>query len=81
MRGQSRAGKSTSTTHSTPAQDTDLETFYRRLSRRNDCLERQVSFASLKHPELSSNLTLIAEDYKDTESEEYFGLSDTSLSS
>ncbi|KAI3946904.1 hypothetical protein MKW98_003467 [Papaver atlanticum] len=80
MRGQSHAGTTTSASPSTPMQDTDLETFYRRLCRRNDCLEHQVSFASLKYPELATELTLIAEDYKDTKSEEYFGLSDTSSS-
>ncbi|KAI3934143.1 hypothetical protein MKW98_027353 [Papaver atlanticum] len=81
MRGQSHTGTTTSAAPNTPMQDNDLETFYRRLCRRNDCLERQVSFISLRHPELATELTLIAEDYKDTESEEDFGLSDTSSSS
>lgn len=81
MRGQSRAGPSTSAAHSTPMQDTDLETYYGRLSRRNECLERQVSLASLKNPEIVSHLSQIAEDYKDTESDEDFDLSDTSSSS
>ncbi|KAI3927924.1 hypothetical protein MKW98_023525 [Papaver atlanticum] len=78
MRGQSHTKTNTSAGPSASMQDVDLETFYRRLSRRNDCLERQVIFASLKHPELASDLSMIAEDYKDTESEEDFGLSDTS---
>ncbi|KAI3835302.1 hypothetical protein MKW98_020418 [Papaver atlanticum] len=81
MRRQSHAGTTTSVSPSTPMQDFDLETFYRRISRRNDCLERQVTFASKKFPELIEDLTLIAQDYKDTESEEDFGLSDTSSSS
>ncbi|KAI3950747.1 hypothetical protein MKW98_006814 [Papaver atlanticum] len=81
MRGQSHTKTNTSAGPSTSMQDVDLETYYRRLSRRNDCLERQVSFVTLKHLELASYLTLIAEDYKDIESEEDFGLSDTSSSS
>ncbi|KAI3887361.1 hypothetical protein MKX03_002765 [Papaver bracteatum] len=81
IRGQSRTGPSTSAAYSTPIQDTDLETYYQRLSRRNECLERQVSFASLEHPEIVSELYQIAKNYKDTESDEYFGLSDTSSSS
>ncbi|KAI3831286.1 hypothetical protein MKX03_034072 [Papaver bracteatum] len=81
MRGKSSAGPSTSAGYNTPIQDTDLETYYIRLSRRNECLERQVSLASLKHPEIISDLSQIAKDYKDTKSNEDFGLSDTSSSS
>ncbi|KAI3867990.1 hypothetical protein MKX03_035206 [Papaver bracteatum] len=81
MREQSRTGSSTSGVNNTHMQDTDLETHYRRLSRRNECLERQVSLASLKHPEIVSELYQIAEDYKDIESDEDFGLSNTSSSS
>ncbi|KAI3835605.1 hypothetical protein MKW98_027517 [Papaver atlanticum] len=81
MRGQSHVGTSTSAAFNTHVQDFELETFYRKLSRRNDCLERQVNFASNKFPELAADLTKIAQDYKDTKSEEDFGLSDTSSSS
>ncbi|KAI3856733.1 hypothetical protein MKX03_030000 [Papaver bracteatum] len=81
MRGQSRARQSISVAYRKPVQDTDIETYYRRLSRRNECLERQVILASLKHPEIILDLSQIAEEYKDIESDEDFGLSDTSSSS
>ncbi|KAI3882331.1 hypothetical protein MKX03_026335 [Papaver bracteatum] len=81
MRGKRHAGTSTSAASNTPMQDFDLETFYRRLSRRNDYLERQVNFPSNKFPELAADLTKISQDYKDTESEEDFGLRDTSSGS
>ncbi|RZC73015.1 hypothetical protein C5167_048497, partial [Papaver somniferum] len=72
MRGRSHAGTNTSVASNTPMQDFDLETFYRRLSRRNDYLERQVIFSSNKFPDLAADLTNIAQDYKDTKYEEDF---------
>ncbi|KAI3834207.1 hypothetical protein MKX03_030014 [Papaver bracteatum] len=78
MRAQSRVRSSTSGVNNTHMQDTDLETYYRRLIRRNECIERQVGLASLKHPKISLDLSQIAEDYKDTESDEDFYLNDTS---
>ncbi|KAI3894279.1 hypothetical protein MKX03_001826 [Papaver bracteatum] len=80
MRGQEHCGTNAGAAPSTPMQYFDLETFYRRLSRRNDCLERQVNFESNKFSELLADLTRIAQDYKDTDSEREFGLSDSSSS-